>query len=79
MGLCKGKGKKKKHLWKTIFFAAIWSIWFARNQVKFEDKEIDWMVLIDKIKYRALEWFKNRSKSFPYSVQQAPLCIGAFW
>lgn len=32
-----------------MYFVTVWSIWYTRNQLKFEDKEVDSDALGDKL------------------------------
>ncbi|KAK1429570.1 hypothetical protein QVD17_11783 [Tagetes erecta] len=52
---------KKKKIIQAIILTACWSLWKARNEKIFEDKEIDLSTLLEEIKSLEYTWIKNRS------------------
>ncbi|KAK3199561.1 hypothetical protein Dsin_022976 [Dipteronia sinensis] len=42
--------------------AVVWSIWEARNQAIFKEKEIEQVQVVDMIKFRVSWWFKHHDK-----------------
>ncbi|KAJ4822258.1 hypothetical protein Tsubulata_049849 [Turnera subulata] len=52
--------------WLTIFYATIWSIWLARNNLIFSSKSIDWERIFDIVLLGTITWIKANHPSFPY-------------
>jgi len=52
----------------TTFFAVAWSLWMGRNEVVFQQKEVDASVLHYVIKWRVAMWSKAWKEPIPYSV-----------
>ena len=51
----------KKIFWELIPPAILWSIWRVRNDVLFEGKQVDWVALLDLIKWRIAFWAKTKN------------------
>ncbi|KAJ4835017.1 hypothetical protein Tsubulata_013274 [Turnera subulata] len=52
----------------TILFATMWSIWLARNNLIFSNKEVDWERVFNIILLRVTTWIKANHPSFPYHL-----------
>ncbi|GMP72459.1 hypothetical protein CsSME_00030493 [Camellia sinensis var. sinensis] len=57
-----------KVIWKIIPLAVLWSLWKLRNEIIFNESQLDFGKLCDLIKTRVAMWFKAFSPSFCYSV-----------
>ncbi|KAJ4839076.1 hypothetical protein Tsubulata_032282 [Turnera subulata] len=51
--------------WISILFSTPWSIWLARNNLIFRNKEVDWERLFDIILLRCITWIRAKHPSFP--------------
>ncbi|KAI8528432.1 hypothetical protein RHMOL_Rhmol12G0148300 [Rhododendron molle] len=60
--------QKLKIIWDSIPFAVIWSIWNARNQLMFKNKEVNWMKTSDLIKARVAFWVLTKKDGCAYSM-----------
>ncbi|XVF83559.1 hypothetical protein PTKIN_Ptkin16aG0498800 [Pterospermum kingtungense] len=47
-------------IWKISFYAILWSIWILRNEVVFKNKQLDFIMLIDLVKFRIIHWAKAK-------------------
>lgn len=56
--------------WITMWFSVIWSIWLARNQMRFESKTVSTDQIIEDVKFRSWSWLSSKVKrfSYPFSV-----------
>ncbi|KAK3198576.1 hypothetical protein Dsin_021991 [Dipteronia sinensis] len=60
--------------WK-IWSAFVWSIWEARNQAIFKEKEIEQVQVVDMIKFRVGWWFKHHGKASTEPINSTLLNI----
>ncbi|KAK2640843.1 hypothetical protein Ddye_022606 [Dipteronia dyeriana] len=51
--------KKSRRAWMSLFFAVVWSIWEARNQLIFKDIPVDSVRMEDMVRFRVGWWFKH--------------------
>uniref|UniRef100_A0A7C9CXT7 Reverse transcriptase zinc-binding domain-containing protein n=1 Tax=Opuntia streptacantha TaxID=393608 RepID=A0A7C9CXT7_OPUST len=56
-----------RKLWCTTFFAVAWSLWLARNEIIFQQKEMDLKMLCNLIRWRVAYWTKAWKEKLPYS------------
>jgi len=47
-----------KKLWCSAFFAVAWSLWLMRNEIIFQQKEMDVQILCNLIRWRVTFWTK---------------------
>ena len=57
-----------KKLWCSTFFAVAWSLWLMRNEIIFQQKQLDVQVLCSLIRWRVALWTKAWKDQLPYSV-----------
>lgn len=65
-------GKKrslKQVCWSACFFATIWSIWLARNDLIFNNKALIIAETVDLIKTRVASWIKANYDLQAFSVE----------
>ncbi|GFZ03791.1 hypothetical protein Acr_16g0004150 [Actinidia rufa] len=60
---------------EAIFFAIIWSLWKARNELIFSNVNIVKAELIDLIKLRVAFWVKAKCDINEYSVVDIQRCL----
>ncbi|PSS08274.1 Endonuclease [Actinidia chinensis var. chinensis] len=65
----------EKACWEAIFFAIIWSLWKARNELIFSNVNIVKAELIDLIKLRVAFWVKAKCNINEYSVVDIQRCL----
>ncbi|GFZ20781.1 hypothetical protein Acr_28g0014860 [Actinidia rufa] len=65
----------EKGCWEAIFFAIIWSLWKARNELIFSNVNIVKAELIDLIKLRVAFWVKAKCDINEYSVVDIQRCL----
>ena len=55
---CRGMllNRKRSKLWNLILGCVIWSLWYKRNKVKFENKTLDPHNLFQTLKIRVGIW-----------------------
>ena len=58
----------EKRLWEAIPFTALWSIWKARNKLKFEGVQPRWEEFSELIKVRVALWVKYNIKRVSYTI-----------
>ncbi|GKV32262.1 hypothetical protein SLEP1_g40879 [Rubroshorea leprosula] len=51
---------KWKEGWECIWFGIVWTIWLARNEKIFREKEPDKMRLLELVQIRTFRWLKSR-------------------
>lgn len=60
--------KEQIETWETIWFAAVWVIWGARNACVFKGKNVDTGELVEQIKLKSWLWLSGKSPKFNYPV-----------
>ncbi|XP_057426296.1 uncharacterized protein LOC130719702 [Lotus japonicus] len=65
-----GRNKKQRLCWKTIWLAAIWSIWVHRNAVAFKGEQVNLEEVVDMVKLRSWLWLKSLMQSFKSSFYE---------
>lgn len=65
----------EKCIWESIFFAVIWSIWKARNNLIFSNTQVEKLNLLDVIQRRVAFWVKAKCDLKEYSVMDFQRCI----
>ncbi|GKU96360.1 hypothetical protein SLEP1_g9601 [Rubroshorea leprosula] len=63
----------KKVGWECIWFTVIWTIWLARNEKIFKQKEVDRRKLLEMVQLRAFNWIKGIGVPLSVSVEQCSL------
>ncbi|GKV52096.1 hypothetical protein SLEP1_g58693 [Rubroshorea leprosula] len=48
--------------WECIWFTVTWTIWLARNEKIFKQKEVDRRKLLEMVQIRAFNWIKASRK-----------------
>ncbi|KAI8558123.1 hypothetical protein RHMOL_Rhmol04G0064800 [Rhododendron molle] len=59
----------EKHMLECCFYATIWSIWIARNDIIFNNKAADRNQVVELTKTRATLWIKVRFDIKVYTVE----------
>jgi len=54
----------------STFFAVAWSLWMGRNEVVFQHKKVDALLLHYVIRWRVGMWSKGWKEPIPYSVEE---------
>ena len=79
---CMCFNKEQNRAWRTVWFAATWSIWFARNNLVFRQEPFDPMVVFDLLQVRAWKWLNAREAAFSAShyewITLPALCLKCF-
>ena len=55
------------HWWKIVGYAAVWTLWLARNEAVFEKKVWQLDDIFELIKLRSFHWTKASNSKFEYS------------
>ena len=50
----------KRVVWELTPAAIIWSVWYIRNEVYFDNKVFNWTELLELIKWRIAFWAKSK-------------------
>lgn len=59
----------EKHLWEICFYAVLWSIWLARNDIAFNNAVIEAEEVGELVKTRVAMWVKVKFNLKLYSVE----------
>ncbi|KAK3170499.1 hypothetical protein Dsin_032530 [Dipteronia sinensis] len=59
-GMCPRASQNR--VWSTLFFAMIWTIWEARNELVFKGSRMTIEQATDLIKFQVAWWFKHHGK-----------------
>ncbi|KAI8542071.1 hypothetical protein RHMOL_Rhmol08G0110300 [Rhododendron molle] len=59
----------EKYLWECCFYATLWSIWIARNDIIFNNKDVDRNQVEELIKTRTALWIKAKFDIKVYTVE----------
>uniref|UniRef100_A0A7C9DEV5 Uncharacterized protein n=1 Tax=Opuntia streptacantha TaxID=393608 RepID=A0A7C9DEV5_OPUST len=59
-----------KKIWCSSFFAVAWSLWLMRNEVIFQQKQVDINGLCCLIRWRVTLWTKAWRVNLPYNVDE---------
>lgn len=80
-GLLQGCSKKsfKWKLWISILFVTVWTIWYEKNHIKFQNKSSIVETMINDIKLRSIFWIKIHSPMFPCPVLQSAHQVQEIW
>lgn len=73
------RGKFKPCLWDSVFFVMVWSLWYKRNQIKFDNNKFYVPILSSKITKRVSEWIEVYAPKFLYSQMQVQENIIVVW
>ncbi|KAJ9135163.1 hypothetical protein P3X46_032374 [Hevea brasiliensis] len=63
--LCYGNFQRK--FWLKLFYAIVSSLWLSRNDIIFNNKEMDTISLCSLILFRVATWMRALDASFPFS------------
>lgn len=63
-------GKVSKKLWRSLFFAVTWTIWYYRNQCKFNAHLCEWPKIFEEVKLRLGFWSKAFNNNKEYTAWQ---------
>ncbi|GKV44689.1 hypothetical protein SLEP1_g51849 [Rubroshorea leprosula] len=58
----------KKIGWECIWFTVTWTIWLARNEKIFKQKEVDRRKLLEMVQIRAFNWIKGKREGCYFSL-----------
>jgi len=61
--------KTARKLWITSFFAIVWSTWMHRNEIVFNQQQLDERALGQLIKWRVAFWSRAWDDHIPYSTE----------
>jgi len=64
------KRKNMKRIWISTVFAVTWRLWMVRNEVIFQQKEMNITEICHSIKWRVAEWTKAWKDQLPYRVEE---------
>lgn len=73
------RGQFKSKLWSTMFLNLVRSIWFERNELRFNKKQLYLSRIIDSIKLQLGQWIKYYAHDFPYSPLMVMNNLSAVW
>ncbi|GKV05277.1 hypothetical protein SLEP1_g17307 [Rubroshorea leprosula] len=59
---------KWKEGWECIWFGIVWTIWLARNEKIFQEKEPNKMRLLELVQIRTFRWLKSRKGGCVFSL-----------
>ncbi|GKV05619.1 hypothetical protein SLEP1_g17606 [Rubroshorea leprosula] len=59
---------KWKEGWECIWFGIVWSLWLARNEKIFREKEPDRRRLLELVQIRTFRWLKSRDGGCVFSL-----------
>ncbi|XP_058203049.1 uncharacterized protein LOC131317517 [Rhododendron vialii] len=59
----------ERHTWEVTFFATLWSLWLARNELIFNNTSRSASEVGDQIKTRVAMWMKAKFDIKVYSVE----------
>jgi len=59
-----------KKIWCSSFFAISWSLWLMRNEMIFQQKEMNVQMLCNLIRWRVAFWTKAWKDQIPYSTSE---------
>ncbi|GKV43654.1 hypothetical protein SLEP1_g50918 [Rubroshorea leprosula] len=54
--------------WESIWFTVTWTIWLARNEKIFKQKEVDRRKLLEMVQLRAFNWIKGKRGGCYFSL-----------
>jgi len=60
--------KTVRKLWITSFFAIVWSLWLHRNNMVFNQQQLDERELDQLVKWRVTFWSRAWEEHIPYSA-----------
>lgn len=52
------RGKKLKRVWSVAWITTIWSMWLHRNNIIFNQEQVNLLSTFDLIKVRSWHWVK---------------------
>lgn len=58
--------KEQRDIWELVWYATIWVIWNARNELLFKEKQVVISELMEQIKLKTWLWVTAKS-SYPYA------------
>ena len=53
------KDRKRKDIWCISLACVVWSLWYERNQIKFERKGVNFQAFVTSLKLRIGSWAKE--------------------
>lgn len=62
-----------------MFFNVVWSIWYYRNEVKFNNKVFDLAALMCALKIKLGQWVFYYYPKFPYNSSVVAFNLNAVW
>ncbi|XP_058217028.1 uncharacterized protein LOC131327925 [Rhododendron vialii] len=66
----------ERHIWEVTFFATLWSLWLARNDLVFNNVSRSASEVGDQIKTRVAMWMKAKFEIKVYSVEDFKCFLG---
>ena len=67
--------KLEKSCWEVLLYVVSWSIWIARNDLVFNNLDLDSSSLIDLIKCRCAFWIKSFYNIMENSISDYMKCL----
>lgn len=62
--------KVQKKAWKTVWVAVIRCIWKHRNEIVFQQRQLNVQQVIDSIKFTSWSWLRDLNSDFNYSFYE---------
>ncbi|KAL5180780.1 hypothetical protein HKD37_01G001844 [Glycine soja] len=57
--------KRRANLWwKSVWFAAVWTLWIHRNAVIFKEENSELEKMVELVKVRSWMWLSSKAKGF---------------
>jgi len=63
------RSKRVKKMWISIIFAGAWRLWMTRNDIIFNQKELNFEEICHSIKWQVSAWTKTWKEEVPYRVE----------
>lgn len=61
--------------WEACFYAVLWSIWLARNEITFNNSSMEAEEVLELVKTRMAFWIKGKYDIKDYSVEDFVRCL----
>ena len=63
------RSKCLKKLWISTVFAVTWRLWMVRNELIFQQKELNFAEVCHSIRWKVAEWTRAWKDQLPYKVE----------
>lgn len=64
---------------EVYVFNVVWSIWYCRNEVKFNKKVFDFSIFMNALKIRLGQWVFYYYPKFPYNSSMVASNLQVVW